>query len=94
MGCSENINGTRTFGVKGSPAWWQHAPLADQVNYVAPSCRAYGFVEGTSQFSACVQNEISDRKARAQLGMAISQARRPANCMSVNYGSIIDTTCY
>jgi hypothetical protein len=74
---------------------------AEQISAAQETCRAYGFTDGTEQFSECVMRvdtDQQDRKRAALAGFMMSQqANRPVTCNTTAnvYGSFgtSSTTC-
>jgi len=67
----------------GSDRWFKETP-ADQIRmHYAYICQTYGFKEGTTGFSECIQKEINDQKQRN----AIAQSAQPSAAGAVYAGS-------
>ena len=93
--CTTNSDGSKTPGMKGSAIWHKFASIEEKVAYFAPTCKALGFTEGTTDFSRCIQTEMSDdRSAALQQVADISEAfekmkpQPTPNVTCRTYGSI------
>ena len=47
--------------------WHRETPIEEKVAYFKPKCVAYGYAEGSADMSRCIQKEIGDSKAAADV---------------------------
>jgi len=65
-GCSKGVKGEDVIGMPGSPLWFSTASMATQVAYYKGECKAYGYIDGTTGMSDCLQSSIQNAKNRAR----------------------------
>ena len=68
-GCSAP-DGTTDIGSDESPAWHQTASLQTKISYFGTQCEAFGFQKGTSEYSNCLKDLMTESKSAAAKKMA------------------------
>jgi len=63
--CSED----GSLGQKESPAWHSTASSQTKITYFKEQCLAFGFKDGTTAMSQCIQNQMNRSKSRASQRM-------------------------
>jgi hypothetical protein len=77
-GCATGLNGETVVGRTGSPMWFKTASPATQTAHFLAICRGYGFKDGTTEMSQCLQTETVSTKGRAQQRISDVEAQQRA----------------
>lgn len=90
-GCASGLSGETVVGLTGSPMWLKTASQATQTAHFSAICRGYGFKDGTTEMSHCLQTETVSAKARAQKTISDDEIRsalsRPKSLTCTSIGN-------